>query len=721
MTYKLDKTYEEKVYAGVLGKIIGVFLGRPFENWSYERIMKELGPINYYVNDELDFPLPVSDDDITGTFTFLRAFKDFNYKKDLTAKDIGQTWLNNLIEDKTILWWGGRGHSAEDTAYQNLKQGIDAPLSGSIEMNGKVIAEQIGAQIFIDGWALVSPGDPEKAAHYAKLAASVSHDGEAIYGAQVVAAIEAMAFVENDISKLINDSKKFIPQDSTIYKLISDLQDWSTSNLGWEQAREKIVENYGYDKFLGNCHMVPNHALIIMSLLYGDNDFQKTMMIVNTAGWDTDCNSGNVGCILGIKNGLKGLRSGPDYLSPINDVLYSPTAIGGETLTDALTESYKIINTARKINDLEIIEPKEKSRYHFELEGSTQGWKPKLSSENICETTITNVEHQTSIGERALEISFKQLSKNHNCEVLVDTFYPDIILGLEGKKRKDFFHYDFISSPIVYPGQTIKTQLKNIANKKIAVTLFIKYWGRDDKLEKVASDEHLLDCNEEKIIDWVIPSTENNPIGQVGISVSSDENMDGSFILNFLNFEGEAKQIFRRPDHITEYKRGEEPKEGYYGQIWRHAWVPAIDKWEERGKNFRICQNIGRGLIFTGTDIWKNYAVSSKIILQSLSSGGLVSRVQGVKRYYGFELSTNNKLIISKMFYKYSIFIEIDFDVEFFKEYNLKMEVKGNKISGYVDDNLVLEVEDSNNILDNGGAGLVVADGTLVSDEIIIS
>ena len=49
------------------------------------------------------------------------------------------------------------------------------------------------------------------------------------------------------------------------------------------------------------------------------------------------------------------------------------------------------------------------------------------------------------------------------------------------------------------------------------------------------------------------------------------------------------------------------------------------------------------------------------------------------------------------------------------------MEVKGNKIFGYVDDNLVLEVEDNNNILENGGAGLVVADGTLVSDEIIIS
>ena len=50
MTFKLDKNFEEKVYAGVLGKIIGVFLGRPFEGWSYERIIKELGPINYYVN-----------------------------------------------------------------------------------------------------------------------------------------------------------------------------------------------------------------------------------------------------------------------------------------------------------------------------------------------------------------------------------------------------------------------------------------------------------------------------------------------------------------------------------------------------------------------------------------------------------------------------------------------------------------------------------------------
>ena len=44
---QLPSDYVERVYAGVLGKIIGVYLGRPFEGWTYDRIMQELGEIWY--------------------------------------------------------------------------------------------------------------------------------------------------------------------------------------------------------------------------------------------------------------------------------------------------------------------------------------------------------------------------------------------------------------------------------------------------------------------------------------------------------------------------------------------------------------------------------------------------------------------------------------------------------------------------------------------------
>jgi hypothetical protein len=166
----------------------------------------------------------------------------------------------------------------------------------------------------------------------------VSHDGEAIYGAQVLATMEAQAFVESNTDKLLDTAVQFIPKDSVIYRMIGDIREWHAEFPDWRMSREQIAANYGYDKYPGNCHMVPNHALIILGLLYGEDNFQKALMIANTSGWDTDCNSGNVGCLLGIKNGLKGIDAGPDWRGPVADRMYLPTVDGGRAITDALTE-----------------------------------------------------------------------------------------------------------------------------------------------------------------------------------------------------------------------------------------------------------------------------------------------------------------------------------------------------------------------------------------------
>ena len=134
--------------------------------------------------------------------------------------------------------------------------------------NGKIIAQQIGAQIFIDGWAMVAPGNPELAADLARRAASVSHDGEAIYASQVLAAMEAFAFVESNIDKLIdiinvtsvNCLKKtgqlaygeYVRVSKTIEDSVKkDLQQLNESNS--EERVKLIVESY-YNKlnnFLG--------------------------------------------------------------------------------------------------------------------------------------------------------------------------------------------------------------------------------------------------------------------------------------------------------------------------------------------------------------------------------------------------------------------------------------------------------------------------------------
>ena len=322
--------YIERTYAGVLGKIIGVYLGRPFEGWWHDRIIETLGEVNYYVHERLGKPLVVTDDDISGTFTFVRAMPDHGNRPDLSPAEIGRTWLNYLIEKKTILWWGGLGNSTEHTAYLRLKSGIPAPRSGSIAVNGPIVAQQIGAQIFIDGWAMIAPGDPERAADLARRAASVSHDGEAVYGAQVLAAMESEAYVEAGIDRLIDVGVAQIPKDSIIYRMIADLRNWHAADGDWRKTYRRIADQYGYKDYIGGCHMVPNHALIILGLLYGQGDFQKSLMVCNTCGWDTDCNVGNVGAIMGVAVGLDGIE--PRWREPMNDVLVAASVLGTRNL-----------------------------------------------------------------------------------------------------------------------------------------------------------------------------------------------------------------------------------------------------------------------------------------------------------------------------------------------------------------------------------------------------
>ena len=256
-----DEIFAEKTYAGVVGKLCGVYLGRAVEGWSYDAIRQRFDEIDYYVADKVGWPLIVPDDDISGTFLFYRALEDNGFPKDIPAKLIGDTWLNYIIEDKTVLWWGGLGRSTEHTAYLRLKAGIHAPESGSAKLNSRAMAEAIGSEIFIDTWALANPGDPERAAAMARAAASVSHDGVAIEAAVLLAAMEAQAFVEPDINKLLDLGVSFSRSDE-LRRVVGDVREQCAKANDWRSVRQWLEENHSYGHYPGCCPMMPNHALV---------------------------------------------------------------------------------------------------------------------------------------------------------------------------------------------------------------------------------------------------------------------------------------------------------------------------------------------------------------------------------------------------------------------------------------------------------------------------
>lgn len=625
--YSLPTDYEERVYAGVLGKIIGVYLGRPFEGWSNQRIEEELGEIWYYVHEKLGAPLIVSDDDISGTFTFPRAFPDNGTPYDITPEMVGKTWLNYLIENRTVLWWGGMGTSTEHTAYLRLKAGVTPPLSGSMEMNGQVVSEQIGAQIFIDGWAMLCPGDPEKAVALAHKAASVSHDGEAIYGAQVLAAMEALAFVESDINRLLDKAMTFIPRASVIYQLIEDIRTWKAEEpRDWRATLAKIQQKYGYDTYGGGCHMVPNHAIIILALLYGDDDFQKSLMIANTAGWDTDCNSGNVGCLMGIKNGLAGIDKGADFRTPVADRMYIPTADGGRAITDATEVTYEIVNTARILQGMRPLAPNSGMQCHFALPGSLHGFVPEDSIESRGTTKLENVVlgalaegAGVAADERALKISYTGVAAGRTARAATATFIPKEALSLGG--------YGMVASPKLYPGQTVRARVvADDTNLRPALTrLYIRYYGKDDRLETLGGPTLSIAPGDFANLSWQIPDLGGMPIAEVGIKVCGYSG-DGAIYMDWLGWTGLPETTLGKPEN------------GGSAQAWRRAWVDAAQRFLP-GSPYRIVQDQGTGLVTQGCSHWSDYSIHGDVRAHLADGIGLVAAVRGLRRHVSLILS----------------------------------------------------------------------------------
>jgi len=535
--------YYERAYAGVLGKIIGVYLGRPFEGWTYEQMTANFGEVKTYVNDRRDLPLRnnlivVTDDDISGTFTFFRALTDYGNSLELTPAQIGQTWLNYIIENRTILWWGGLGNSTEHTAFLHLKDGIKAPQSGSLNLNSKVVAEQIGAQIFIDAWGLVAPADPALATELARRAASVSHDGEAIYAAQVIAAIIAQAFIEPDINKLLDLSISFIPKGSIIQRLITDLRNWHAADPhDWRAARAKLEAQYGYHIYGGNCHIVPNHGLVILSLLYSGGDFSRAQTIVNTCGWDTDCNAANVGCILGVRNGLSAFPK-TGFREPVADRLYLSTADGGRAISDALRETDFILQSAYALRGEKYTAPKNGARFHFSLPDSIQGFQVLDDTSSSC----SNTPHPTLPNERCLTLEYR-LDAYGTSALLTPTFIPAEAISMPGS-------YELYASPSLYPGQTVHAVVvANSSNlRPIEACITIQYYAEGDNLFTLESLHKTIQPGDTTTLEWKIPELNGLPVAQVGISVSSNQPDHGKIHLDHLTWDGTPEVSFQSMD-----------------------------------------------------------------------------------------------------------------------------------------------------------------------------
>ncbi|OPJ60217.1 ADP-ribosylglycohydrolase family protein [Clostridium oryzae] len=695
---RLQENYVEKIYAGLLGKIIGIRHGSNIEGWSYERIEKVYGEITDYLFNFKNF---AADDDSNGPLFFIRALEDYAYENELTPEHLGLTWLNYIPYEHGFFWWGGYGKSTEHTAYINLRNGIPAPRSGSIEQNGPTVAEQIGGQIFIDTWGLLVPDDYKLAAEYAKKAASVSHGGNGIYGGMFVAACISAAFSKKDIDEIIQCGLSVIPSDCEYAKMAHDIINCHNSHPdNWKECFKFIQDNYSYGHYPGNCHIIPNSAVIMLSLLYGNGDFSKSINICNMCGWDTDCNVANVGTIIGVKNGLEGI----DYKwrKPINDLVICSSVIGSLNILDIPQCALYISKYGYKIaNDLsygKYVDALSGSgaKYNFNLPGSTHGFRIESDDSESMNLSLLHSDSVFHSGNGALKISGSTMAYGTEIKVFNKTYY-----------RPDDFNdsrYDPAFSPTLYPGQTISghIMLDKESETGAAACLYVKDGNSGKYYESCAIQ---LEPGTWQKLNYDIPRIDGACLEEMGFKIISKDGFRQTLIayIDDVDFNGLA-------DYSIDF--GKEKIEFWnnlHQEVSQFTYLKGIWTLED-GELSGSCSDYGEA--YTGGYDWEDYGFQATVIPKLGNHHNINFRVQGAMRSYALGLAENNKLLLYKNHNGYSELMQTVFEWSHNAAYTFCVNVCGNNIKVFYKDKLILEYTDSDKPFLKGQIGVSVKEGS---------
>ncbi|MCK5843530.1 MAG: ADP-ribosylglycohydrolase family protein [Victivallales bacterium] len=267
--------YKDRVKGCWLGKAIAGGLGAVYEGTPYppklkfEDLVLDTGP-----NDDLELQL-------------LWLVLAEEHGVELTSDDLSQAWLHSIKY----------GMDEYGVAIWNLRRGLQAPRTGYVD---NFFHSGMGAAIRSEIWACLYPEAPAVAAEFARRDSQVDHWGEGIFAEVFLATAESAAFAGGSAEDAFNVGLTFLPEDSAVAKVVRAVMEAYASGLSEDAALEMIMSDFGSYDFT---YCVMNLGFMIRGVLYGEGDFNKTVLMTVNCGYDTDCSCATAGAFLGILHG----------------------------------------------------------------------------------------------------------------------------------------------------------------------------------------------------------------------------------------------------------------------------------------------------------------------------------------------------------------------------------------------------------------------------------
>ncbi|MDE0190074.1 MAG: ADP-ribosylglycohydrolase family protein [Gammaproteobacteria bacterium] len=238
----------------------------------------------------------------------------------LTGEQIRDGWIKHIYDEKkaprgeNFLW------VSNQRAHDLMLAGMVPPATSDPANNQHY--EMIDAQLTTEIFGLYAPGRPDIALEIAHLPIRTTASAEAALASEFYVIMHALAAAADpaapskaQVHALAALARSYLPDESTTAKMYDFVKQRYEAGVPWEEARDDVYRRYqveqkdGYDKAPRNpVASGINFAASMVSLFFGEGDYQETVKIAVLAGWDSDNPAATWGGLLGFMIGKQGVE-----------------------------------------------------------------------------------------------------------------------------------------------------------------------------------------------------------------------------------------------------------------------------------------------------------------------------------------------------------------------------------------------------------------------------
>ena len=244
----------------------------------------------------------------------------------LTGEQIRDGWITHIHDENNSPIKNARGQGenflwvSNQRAHDLMLEGVVPPATSDPANNE--FHEMIDAQLTTEIFGLYAPGRPDIALEIANLPIRTTASGEAALASQFYVIMHSLAITadpnasrKSQVHSMAAQARAHMPEESTTAKMYDFVKSRYDAGVPWEQARDDVYTRYqveqqdGYDVAPRNpVASGINFAASIVSLLFGEGDYQETVKIAVLAGWDSDNPAATWGGLLGFMIGREGVE-----------------------------------------------------------------------------------------------------------------------------------------------------------------------------------------------------------------------------------------------------------------------------------------------------------------------------------------------------------------------------------------------------------------------------